>query len=248
MTTLVMQNLTQRQIEILKHLIEEYIETAQPVGSETLEKKRNISASPATIRNEMVRLTDMGYLKKTHSSAGRMPTAAGMKFYVNQLMKEKEISVAEEVEIKEKIWDHRAHQQRLLKEIVKSLAEKTKALAMVTTDDGDFYCAGYSNILDMPEFFDIDLTRNLLSVIDEIDYFNKLFEATIDDEDIHVLLGEELGPRLAGPYGFVFGHYKTPKHTSGEIGVIGPTRLNYTYVVPAVRYYTTMIRDMAEGW
>lgn len=243
-----MQNLTQRQIEILKHLIEEYIETAQPVGSETLEKKRNISASPATIRNEMVRLTQMGYLKKLHSSAGRMPTPEGMKFYVNQLMKEKEISVAEEVEIKEKVWDYRSQQQRLLKEIARSLAEKTKAIAMVTTDDGDFFCAGSSNLLDMPEFFDIDMTKNLLSVIDEIGYFTKIFEDTQDDEDIHILLGEELGPRLQGPYGFVFGHYKTLKHTTGEIGVIGPTRLNYTYVVPAVRYYTSMIKDLAQGW
>lgn len=243
-----MQNLTQRQIEILKHLIEEYIETAQPVGSETLEKKRNISASPATIRNEMVKLTEMGYLQKPHSSAGRTPTPAGMKFYVNQLMKEKEISVTEEVELKEKVWDYRAQQQRLLKEVARSLAEKTKALSIVTTDEGDFYCAGYSNILDMPEFFDIDLTKNLLSAVDEIDYFNRIFENMEDDEDIHVLLGEELGPRLSGPYGFVYGHYRTPKRTSGEIGVIGPTRLNYTQVVPTVRYFTNMVRDLAEGW
>ena len=62
-TQLFMHNLTQRQIEILRNLIEEYIETALPVGSETLEKKRNISASPATIRNEMVKLTDLGYLQ-----------------------------------------------------------------------------------------------------------------------------------------------------------------------------------------
>ena len=243
-----MQNLTQRQIEILRHLVEEYIETAQAVGSETLEKKRNISASPATIRNEMVKLTEMGYLQKSHSSAGRMPTPAGMNFYVSQLMKEKEISVAEEVEIKEKIWDYRAQQQRLLKEIARSLAEKTKALAIVTTEEGDLYCAGYSNILDMPEFFDIDITKNLLSAIDEIDYFSRLFQDIEDDEDIHVLLGEELGPRLTGPYGFVYGHYSTPKHTTGEIGVIGPTRLNYTYVVPAVRYYTNIVKELAEGW
>jgi heat-inducible transcriptional repressor len=82
-----MHDLTARQVEILKSLIEEYIETAEPVGSETLEKKHNLSASPATIRNEMVRLTDLGYLKKPHVSAGRIPTPAGMKFYVKQLMK-----------------------------------------------------------------------------------------------------------------------------------------------------------------
>ena len=84
-----MHDLTSRQIQILKSLIEEYIETAEPVGSETLEKKHNLSASPATIRNEMVRLTELGYLKKPHTSAGRIPTPMGMKFYVKQLMKEK---------------------------------------------------------------------------------------------------------------------------------------------------------------
>ena len=69
-----MHDLTQRQIEILKSLIEEYIETAEPVGSETLEKKHALSASPATIRNEMVKLTHYGYLKKTHiSSAVEFP-------------------------------------------------------------------------------------------------------------------------------------------------------------------------------
>ena len=244
-----MQNLTQRQIEILKHLIEEYIETAQAVGSETLEKKRNISASPATIRNEMVKLTELGYLQKPHSSSGRTPTSEGMKFYVNQLMKEKEISVTEEVELKEKVWDYRAQQPRLLKEIAKSLAEKTNALSIVATDEGEFYCSGYSNILDMPEFFDIDLTRNLLGAIDEINYFSKIFENTENDDEIHILLGEELGPRLAaGPYGFVFGYFKTAKPTTGEIGVIGPTRLNYTYIVPAVRYFTNMVKELAEGW
>src|SRR5438477_10249314 len=102
-----MHDLTQRQISILKSLIEEYIETAEAVGSETLEKKHNLSASPATIRNEMVRLTELGYLKKPHISAGRIPTPKGMKFYVNQLMKEKELTVAEEVAMKEKMWDHR---------------------------------------------------------------------------------------------------------------------------------------------
>ena len=243
-----MHNLTQRQIEILRNLIEEYIETALPVGSETLEKKRNISASPATIRNEMVKLTNLGYLQKPHSSAGRIPTPEGMKFYVNQLMKEKEISVTEEVELKEKIWDYRATQQRLLKEVARSLAEKTKALAIATTDDGDFFCAGYSNILDMPEFFDIDITKNLLSVIDEMGYFDTIFSKIENDENIHILFGEELGPKLDGPYGFVFAHYKTPMHTTGEIGVIGPTRLNYTYIVPAVRYFSNLINELAEGW
>src|SRR3990170_7587768 len=147
-----MHDLTQRQIEILKSLIEEYIETAEPVGSETLEKEHALSASPATIRNEMVRLTNYGYLKKTHISSGRIPTPAAMKFYVKQLMKEKDLSVAEEVSMKEKVWDIREKEREFLKEVTRTLAERTKALAIATTNEGDFFCAGYANILDMPEF------------------------------------------------------------------------------------------------
>lgn len=244
-----MHDLTQRQIEILKSLIEEYIETAEPVGSETLEKKHSLSASPATIRNEMVRLTNYGYLKKTHISSGRVPTPAAMKFYVKQLMKEKELSVAEEVAVKEKVWDVRGKEREFLKEMTRSLAEKTGALAIVSTNGGEYFISGYANILDMPEFFDIDITKNLLSAVDDEDEcFKALFDAVGDEEEIHILLGEDLGPRLAGPYGFVFTKYLTEENTGGEIGVIGPTRLNYTHVVPAVRYYGSLIKEIARGW
>lgn len=243
-----MNDLTQRQIQILKSLIEEYIETAEPVGSETLEKKHNLSASPATIRNEMVRLTDLGYLRKPHTSAGRIPTPQGMKFYVTQLMKEKELSTAEEVSMKEKLWDFRGKEQKFLKELTKSLAEKTKALAVATTDEGDLFCSGYANILDMPEFFDIDITKSLLSTIDEFEYFNSLFSSMLDSEDVQILLGDELGPKLKGAYGFVFTHYETPKNLKGEIGVLGPTRLNYTAIVPTVRYFGNLVEEIAQGW
>lgn len=243
-----MHDLTQRQIEILKSLIEEYIETAEPVGSETLEKKHNLSASPATIRNDMVRLTELGYLKKPHTSAGRMPTAKGMKFYVKQLMKEKELSVAEEVAVKEGLWDHRANIQRFFREIARSLAEKTKALAVVTTNEGDLYAAGYANILDMPEFYDIDVTKGLLNAIDEYECFKAVFDQEFGDEEIHVCLGEELGPKLQGPYSFVFTDFTTPGQLAGDIGILGPVRLNYTQIVPVVRYYSTLVGEIPQGW
>lgn len=242
-----MHDLTQRQVEILKSLIEEYIDTAEPVGSETLEKKHNLSASPATIRNEMVKLTSLGYLKKPHTSAGRIPTPDGMKFYVRQLMREKELSVAEEVALKEKVWDYREKEDKFLRALTKSLADRTKTLAIATTDEGNTYFSGYANILDMPEFFDIDVTKTLLEGLDEIDLIQSIFGGVIGDEDIHILLGDELGPRLKGPYGCVFVHYKTPKH-AGEIGVIGPSRLNYTSIVPTVRYFGDLISEIAQGW
>jgi len=171
-----------------------------------------------------------------------------MRFYVNQLMKEKELSVAEEVAVKEKVWDSRKKEREFLQEITKELAQKTRALAISSTDNGDYYFAGYANILDMPEFYDIDITKTFLSAIDDFEYFRKLFETVAKDEDIHILLGDDLGPKLSGPYGIVFRRFITPSHTGGEIGVIGPTRLNYTYIVPTVRYFGNLVEEVARDW
>src|SRR3990167_8794717 len=111
-----MYDLTPRQIDILKNIVKEYIDTAQPIGSETLEKKFDLGVSPATIRNEMAEMVRLGYLSKPHSSAGRVPTSRAVKFYINEIMKEREMSVAEEVEEKEQIWDLRARREQLLRE------------------------------------------------------------------------------------------------------------------------------------
>jgi heat-inducible transcriptional repressor len=243
-----MHNLTQRQIEILRSVIEEYIETAEAVGSETIEKKHNLSASPATIRNEMVKLSEYGYLKKTHSSAGRVPTARGLKFYVRELMKEKELSTVEEVALKENVWDYRDKMQRFLKEATRALAAKTGALAIATTNEGEVYCSGYANILEMPEFFDIDVTKNLLEALDEYDAFSAIFNRTNSENDVHILIEDELGSPLEGPYGFIFTEYVTPMNISGRIGVLGPARLRYTSIIPTVRYFGNLISSSAKGW
>jgi len=88
-------NLTPRQNQILKSVVDEYITTADPVSSEQLEKKYNLGVSPATIRNEMVDLTQMGFLRQPHTSAGRIPTPLALRFYIDHLMQEKKLSLAD---------------------------------------------------------------------------------------------------------------------------------------------------------
>lgn len=241
-----MQNLSQRQISILKAIIDEYIATAEPVGSETLDKKYSLGVSPATIRNEMVRLTEMKLLKQPHSSAGRAPTPVAMKYYVDHLMKPKNMSVAEEVAVKEKIWDYRQEVDKLLRESTKMLAEKTKTLALTVTRDGDIYYAGAANILDMPEFYDYNLTHHLLSVLDEVGYWWAILDKQVDVFDI--LLGDEMGTEQSlEQCGFIYNKFTTP-HVTGAIGVVGPSRLNYQSIIPVVRYMGTLIGELAGNW
>lgn len=234
--------LTPRQIQILKAIIDEYIATAEGVGSETLEKKYNLGVSPATIRNEMVRLTELGMLNQPHTSAGRSPTPVALKYYVNQLMKPKDLSVAEEVAVKEKIWDYRQEIDKLLREATRALAEKTKTLAITATDDGDLYYAGAANLLEMPEFYDYQLTHALFGTLDEYGFWWRVLERHEDPSSI--LLGEDLSGILAR-CGFVYYKFSTP-HVTGAIGVVGPSRLNYPYVIPLVRYMGNLIGEYAN--
>ncbi|MCL4397768.1 hypothetical protein M1403_01935 [Patescibacteria group bacterium] len=241
-----MEDLTSRQIKILKHIIEEYIETAEPVGSEKLDKKFALGVSPATLRNEMAALTDKGYLKQIHTSAGRTPTPKALRLYVANLMQPKNLSVTDEVKIKEKVMDYKTQFEKALREATRELAATTQSLAVAADSDGDIYYSGTANILDMPEFFDIDLTRNVLSLLDHFDYLNKIFGQANDDSGkiTHVLLGEDLGSDYLSSCAVVFQHFGTPDKHHGAIGVVGPYRLNYPRLVPAVNYFGDLLNQL----
>lgn len=243
-----MIDLTERQTKVLKLIVEEFIETASPVGSETIEKKYNLGISPATIRNEMVKLTKSGFLKQSHTSSGRTPTSMALKYYVSSLMKTENLSLAEEVAVKEKIWDYRTEFEKLLRESTKELAKRTKMLSLSTTDQGDVFSSGVGNILESPEFYDIDLTKTVLSYLDRFDYWFDLVQKAIDSEDpIHLVLGEELGMEMFEPCGFVYAHYKAGPR-SGAIGVIGPSRVKYSRVIPMIKYFGELIEEVSKNW
>jgi len=242
-----MSELSSRQKAILKAIIEEYVETAEPVGSGNLDKKYSFGVSPATIRNEMARLTKEGYLKQPHTSAGRVPTPVGLKFYINRLMEEEKMSVTEEVAAKEKIWDWRHDFSRLVREATRSLARQTECLAISMTDEGDTFHAGYSNILEIPEFYDIDVTKTILSIIDEFEGLSVLFGKSFSEKAVNILLGDELGYEMLSPCGMVFTKFKTSRH-EGSLGIIGPSRFNFPRVIPIVRYHGQLITSILKDW
>lgn len=235
-----MADLSERQQALLKAIVEEYIETAEPVGSEVIERKYNLGVSPATIRIEMVRLTEMGYLRQPHTSAGRIPTSMGMRFYINELMKEKQLPVAAEVSIKEKLMSERFRRERLLKEAVSALAQKCDMLGMAIDDEGELYYAGAANILDWPEFYDIDVARFVLSLFDEYPRLQEIISKAQGSDPIHILFGEELGFENLQPTGFVFTRYEIKPEKSEMVGVVGPARMNFSLVLPYVKY----VRDL----
>lgn len=236
-----MIELSERQRQLLKAIVEEYIDSAEPIGSEVLDKKHNVGVSPATIRIEMVRLTDAGYLKQPHTSAGRIPTSMGLRFYINELMNEKQLSVTAEVSIKEKLWQDRFKREKLLKEAVLALAQRSNMLGLAIDEDNQLYYAGTSNILDWPEFYDIDVTRFVLSLFDECPKLQEIIGLAQGSDPIHILFGEDMDFEYLKPTSFVFTRYETSPDHGGVLGVVGPARMNFPMVLPYLRYISGLL-------
>jgi heat-inducible transcriptional repressor len=239
--------LTDRQVRILKAIIEEYIESAEPIGSEVLEKKYFLGVSPATVRNEMVKLTQSGYLKQPHVSAGRIPTKIAFRFYIDHLMEERKLSVADEVSAREKVWDSRFDFDKLMRGATHALADRSHMLAVAATDTGDVYHSGYANILNLPEFYDIDITKTVLGMIDEGQSLLNLFAQNYEDEAVHFLFGNELGYEFLEPCGLIFTRFEAGPDRSGSLGIIGPSRINYSAIVPLVKYFGQLVQELGQA-
>lgn len=240
-----MNDLSQRQIDILKAIIQEYTETGEPVGSEVLEKKYKLGVSPATIRNEMVELNKKQYLKKTHFSSGRVPSAKGFRFYIQNLMKKRDLSTFDEVAYKNSIWDERNNTNRLLRHATRILSKRTGLLSLVVTDEGDAYYSGMANLLDKAEFWNLDLSKNLFLLLDETFFWEDVIKQFYRiDEDIVYILGEEdFHNPVFESCASIFAEFEGSK-SKGIIGVVGPKRMAYEVVTPQIEHLSELIQEI----
>lgn len=142
------EELDERKKKILLTIIKLYLETGEPVGSRTISKKNDMSLSSATIRNEMSDLEELGYIVKPHTSAGRIPSDKGYRFYVNNLMKEKENELRE---IRTEMNTRVDKLEDMLKTLVKTIASSTNYAAMIagpTMEDSKIKYVQISNLDD----------------------------------------------------------------------------------------------------
>lgn len=121
--------LDERKKKILQAVIRNYLETGEPVGSRTISKYTDLNLSSATIRNEMADLEEMGYILQPHTSAGRIPSDRGYRFYVDALMEEKNREV---VEMNEILVERQDKMETLLKQVAKVLAQNTRYATMIS--------------------------------------------------------------------------------------------------------------------
>lgn len=123
--------LTERQLLILQTIIDDFIGSAQPVGSRTLSKKEEITFSSATIRNEMADLEELGYIEKTHSSSGRVPSEKGYRFYVDHLLAPHHLSSKDIMQVKDFFAEKVFEVEKVAQQSAQVLSELTNYTAIV---------------------------------------------------------------------------------------------------------------------
>src|SRR5690606_7598604 len=120
------------------------------------------------------------------------------------------------------IWDVRNQLDDLLREATRALADKTQCVSVAITNQHKAYHSGYLYLLDEPEFYDIDVTKKVFSLLDQADELMQLLNQAVDEEPVHVLLGDDFEHKYLQPVGIVFADFKVGS-LQGSIGVIGPS-------------------------
>ncbi len=232
-------------MQILQLIIEEYIESSQPVGSVELVSRCGLNISGATVRNVMADLVKKGYLKMPHASSGREPTERAYRFYITELMEETPLSVLDELAIKQKLLTTRFELERLLKNTATALSETTNMLAFALTTDGYITYSGASKILDMPEFFEIEVTKSVFRFVDDYDLVMSIVSQS-QPESVTVFIGREIGLANMEPI-TIIASQTTIDNNQCYIGVIGPSRIRYEKIIPIIKHTVNMLNEVGES-
>lgn len=220
-----------RKLAILNAIIKEFIETAEPVGSQTILLSYHFEVSPATIRSEMSNLEDEGFLFQPHTSAGRVPTDVGYRLYVDELA---DYDVAEKQAEKalQKIIAHRAVQKAREKiyDAVAILSQATGNVSFSTLPDNSrtFYL-GVSNVLRQPEFSRDPLRASqVVEALEDTDHFVNTLRQLDIGKEIRIFIGKEnILPQIQS-CGMMVCTYEF-ENFRGYIGLLGPTRMRYPF-------------------
>ncbi|MFQ5840610.1 MAG: heat-inducible transcriptional repressor HrcA [Candidatus Methylomirabilales bacterium] len=342
------EELSEREREVLRVITEEHIVAGEPVGSRSVTRKHGFHLSPATIRNIMADLEEMGYLAQPHTSAGRIPTDLGYRFYVDFLMNRCRLSRAEEhrierqfapvreageplletttgvlsnlsqvvgivlgpradqvairqvefihlvgerilvilitqsghVERKVIVIDEVLSQEELgriarclndivegltLREVRKRLVERMeeeraqyddllrRALSLgqrtfMSSGAGEVYIRGTANIMDQPEFADIEKMRALFAAFEDKARLVKILDACLAEQGLTIRIGSENSDHHLQGLSLVIAPYGMEMGMVGVVGVIGPTRMEYSKIIPLVDFTARLVeRYLSEG-
>jgi heat-inducible transcriptional repressor len=233
-------NITDRQKKILAATIEQYAEVASPVGSIMLAKLFNVSS--ATIRNDMVALEKAGYIKQPHTSAGRIPTDKGYRYFVNSLdsKSSKNASYDRPTKAINSRINSAGEPVQIIHAAVKSLVDLTHNVALATIGSS-LYVRGYSSLFAQPELSDATSALEVARLLDNLEPW--LREAA-PNEPLSVYIGRENPIGKSSECSLVISRFRSPFSDHSYVGVLGPTRQNYPKVMGLVRSTGRMLEEV----
>jgi len=220
--------ISDRQKRILAAIVEQYAEVAAPVGSVMLAKLFNVSS--ATIRNDMVTLEKAGYIKQPHTSAGRIPTDKGYRYFVNDIDLRKDDQIDRPARAINSRITSAGSPDQVIRSAVKSLVELTQNVGLATIGDA-LYVRGYSNLFAQPELAD---AASALQVARLLDNLEPWLRETAPNKALSVYIGRENPIGKSSGCSLVISRFVSPFSDDSFVGVLGPTRQNYPWVMGLV--------------
>lgn len=215
--------ITERQKDIINKIVRAYIKSAKPVSSKLIEKKYGFNICPATIRIEMQKLTDMGYLMQPHTSAGRIPTDKGYRFYVdNSEQKKKGMKMDGELSLIEKEIDDSF---KFFQDLTKRVAELSSNLALTYFPEEDIlFKEGWDHIFKEPEFEDADFISRFTEMVENM---GENIEDLTDFDFPQIFIGKENQLPGAQDFSTVVSNVVFAKKKKGIVAILGPKRMDY---------------------
>jgi transcriptional regulator of heat shock response len=240
--------LDERKKRILGAIVRDYLHTAEPVGSRSIWRNYMPDLSPATIRNEMADLEAMGLIVQPHTSAGRIPSDLGYRYYVDHLMKSRQLTIKEEEVIQEGLGSIHNDVEDALHQTLKILSHLLEYASLVATLNNKtrVYSSGFSNMLKQPEFSDMNFTRQLMHTMEEEDLMAEMVKEYTTDKGITIRIGTENSFKEVKNCSVVMSSYEMKNAASGGIGVIGPTRMSYSRVASILENISRRLDNMME--
>lgn len=242
--------LDERKRFILQAVVDDYIHTAEPVGSKNLAGRHGLNVSPATIRHEMASLEEMGYLKQPHTSAGRIPTDKGYRYYVDTLKDSLVLSSMVKRDFSRKLAGIRARElEDLMREVPHLLANLTCYVSLILGPPRKrrVYFWGVSNLIHQPEFEDVHRMEFLFELLESEAALTNLLAEAVSDREVQVRIGSENKSEGLQELSLVLVGYGMRDEPLGTVGILGPTRMDYVRIIPVVDYTARSLSRLLES-
>jgi heat-inducible transcriptional repressor len=217
-----MTGINERQSQILNQIIQEYINSAEPVSSRLIQRKREFQVCPATIRNEMQKLTELGYLEQPHTSAGRVPTDKAYRFFVDNLIKtdfdKKIFNLFQEIVGESKDTLDLAHT------LTKNLSGISFNLTIGWLPERNLvFKEGWEQVLQEPEFREFDYGLRFVKLVNELEQEIK----NLEHSGMEIYIGKENPVLKSDDFSMIVSECDFPKQEKAVFLILGPKRMAY---------------------